>query len=405
MSKIIPFVTNIIKSKAAPDDITIYSHTNIKHFLTELFKMNSIDKIGENDYQKKSDYERSISLIVNIYMSDLCCVLDENNKIKKIKKMIDDIPCINIMNYSQFLKSKISQNYSRIETKRKSIIIILQRILNIKSCDMFNYINVSDRNSFFNEEKFFRLIEKGSFFMKEFIEKYRITKILCYKKNVFDKIIKDYQSFNYYDLSDVYQNIFTFEKFYKFYKYFEPILAQVNNIYNKVKSEPMINKNYYEKNYDTIFSAIEHSVKSFCDIFEDTIEEKLTKIKNENNEKLKKLENEMKDKINKLEKENIRLKNDINNLKNRVIVLEKENITLKNENNNLKNRLTKLEGTFKNIKKDLVCPITKKIFKNPVIICSGVTYEKSSLNDNITDSKCYPNNVVKNIILKCNDIL
>lgn len=241
--------------------------------------------------------------------------------------------------------------------------------------------------------------------MKEFIEKYRITKILCYKKNVFDKIIKDYQSFNYYALSDVYQNIFTFEKFYKFYKYFEPILAQVNNIYNKVKSEPMINKNYYEKNYDTIFSAIEHSVKSFCDIFEDTIEEKLTKIKNENNEKLKKLENEMKDKINKLEKENIRLKNDINNLKNRVIVLEKENITLKNENNNLKNRLTKLEGTFKNIKKDLVCPITKKIFKNPVIICSGVTYEKSSLNDNITDSKCYPNNVVKNIILKCNDIL
>ena len=49
--------------------------------------------------------------------------------------------------------------------------------------------------------------------MKEFIEKYRITKILCYKKNVFDKIIKDYQSFNYYALSDVYQNIFTFEKF------------------------------------------------------------------------------------------------------------------------------------------------------------------------------------------------
>jgi len=29
-------------------------------------------------------------------MSDLCCVLDENNKIKKIKKMIDDIPCITL---------------------------------------------------------------------------------------------------------------------------------------------------------------------------------------------------------------------------------------------------------------------------------------------------------------------
>ena len=63
----------------------------------------------------------------------------------------------------------------------------------------------------------------------------------------------------------------------------------------------------------------------------------------------------------------------------RIALLEEDIKKMKSDIKKLNTRLSIFESGFKYIKKDLQCPITKKIFKCPVIAQSRKPYEKYAL--------------------------
>ena len=84
---------------------------------------------------------------------------------------------INIIKYCEDWKAKISQRHKSILIQRKNIIIKLQRILCINSNNIMEYININEKDSLFDELKFYRLIEKAKLFIKNYLGKCRIKKI------------------------------------------------------------------------------------------------------------------------------------------------------------------------------------------------------------------------------------
>ena len=77
MSKVINFIKKILKEREQTQVETIgYSYQNINYFLTNLFKI-------QNDKENNLDEDDKIALtfIVNIYMSNLDDVKEEEKKI------------------------------------------------------------------------------------------------------------------------------------------------------------------------------------------------------------------------------------------------------------------------------------------------------------------------------------
>ena len=85
MSQVIPFIRKCIKERSKDDeDITDYSYKNIKHFIVDLFRMNSTSI----DDKKKEENEKALNLISNIFMSDLSNNEEENIKKERITKLL-----------------------------------------------------------------------------------------------------------------------------------------------------------------------------------------------------------------------------------------------------------------------------------------------------------------------------
>ena len=284
------------------------------------------------------------------------------------------------MNYANILKTKITTNHQRIIIQRKNIIIKLQRLLKLTSSNCTFYINTSDKNSLFEENKFYQLINLGKIVIKEFITKYNIRNDL----NIFDAILQDYQSFNYISLLNMNNYLYKMEKIYNVYNDFTPVFNFFEKLNNKLKENKMIDDDEYSDN-----------IESFCSLFEGSV----NKINLTFNEKCLVLEKRIK----KLEEDNKKVTEELKNQKKNHEEFEK--------------RIKILEDGFNLIKKELKCPITKKTFKNPVIGNSGITYEESSIknkmikknNDslnksNSTNTSFYPNLALKNIISIVNKI-
>jgi len=389
MSKVINFIKKILKEREQTQVETIgYSYQNINYFLTNLFKI-------QNDKENNLDEDDKIALtfIVNIYMSNLDDVKEEEKKIELLKKMIDSkVNNINLLNYSRILKAKIVTNHKKIMEQRKNIIIKLQRILKINSDDIIFYINISDKNDILEEKKFYRLIQYGKEEIEHFFTTYKIKK----STYVLEEILQKYQSFNYWSLININKYLYDIEKICNIYKDFSPVFNFFEKLNNKLKEKKMINENIYSNNIETFCSLFEKGVKNLNFSFENkfiALEKKIVNNKKETDE--------LRNKIKKLETEK-KLEND--ELRNKIKIMEK--------------RLTVLEDGFNDIKKELKCPITQKTFISPVVDKSGMTYEENSIKNrmikkssnvpinknNLSNVSFYPNLTLKKIILIVNKI-
>ena len=176
MSQVIPFIRKCIKERSKDDDdITDYSYKNIKHFIVDLFRMNSTSI----DDKKKEENEKALNLISNIFMSDLSNNEEENIKKERITKLLSyNNKKIDILHYSRNQKAILMKKHSATLNLRKKIIILIQKEI---EKNIFDKNKKFDNDSLFDEENFQRLITFSKSFVKEFIADYRLKKLLEYK--------------------------------------------------------------------------------------------------------------------------------------------------------------------------------------------------------------------------------
>lgn len=238
MSQVIPFIRKCIKERSKDDDdITDYSYKNIKHFIVDLFRMNSTSI----DDKKKEENEKALNLISNIFMSDLSNNEEENIKKERITKLLSyNNKKIDILHYSRNQKAILMKKHSATLNLRKKIIILIQKEI---EKNIFDKNKKFDNDSLFDEENFQRLITFSKSFVKEFIADYRLKKLLEYKSYIFDDIIVNYQSFNKKRLSDLNDYLLDFIEIYKLYNHFSPIFNLIEKINNNLKTESMIQDN------------------------------------------------------------------------------------------------------------------------------------------------------------------
>lgn len=280
---------------------------------------------------------------------------DEDEKIIKIQKMINLASYkINIFNYSQILKKKISTKYNKIITIRKDIINRLLKIMNIQPTNIVDFININKVNNIFNEKKFHRLIKKGYDYIANFRKDYKIKKLFV-EPDIFQKIINDYQSFNYSVLIKINLYLTYFNKIQLIYKNFIPIYNQIEILNNTLKQQEMLdddNDPAYIEDFYPLFENCADNFNRLLDEFRNSIKRSeinskklMARIKKleKDNEMLKKESNENKTKIKELEKNNSILKNVSNDNKIKIKRLEKDNAFLKKESNENKAKIKKLE--------------------------------------------------------------
>lgn len=180
------------------------------------------------------------------------------------------------------------------------------------------------------------------------------------ESSTFSVITEEFQTFNNIKLLSLFNIISNFLIIYNNYFSFLPLLNIINNIKNIFCSNNKVNMN------DNISVKIDE-IASMLKSQSFDISQKFKQLFSENYKISKNIEN---------------MNNEINNLKS--------------DNQSLNQRLQKLETKIDAIKQHLLCPITHSILKDPVVIPSGVSYERESIEEWINNHQSDPYNLSKN---------
>ena len=180
------------------------------------------------------------------------------------------------------------------------------------------------------------------------------------ESSTFSVRTEEFQTFNNIKLLSLFNIISNFLITYNNYFYFLLLLNIINNIKNIFCSNNKVNMN------DNISVKIDE-IASMLKSQSFDISQKFKQLFSENYKISKNIEN---------------MNNEINNLKS--------------DNQSLNQRLQKLETKIDAIKQHLLCPITHSILKDPVVIPSGVSYERESIEEWINNHQSDPYNLSKN---------
>jgi len=187
------------------------------------------------------------------------------------------------------------------------------------------------------------------------------------ESSTFSVITEEFQTFNNIKLLSLFNIISNFLITYNNYFSFLPLLNIINNIKNIFCSNNKVNMN-------------------------DNISVKIDEIAS----MLKSQSFDISQKFKQLFSENYKISKNIENMNNEINNLKSDNQYLKEDNQSLNQRLQKLETKIDAIKQHLLCPITHSILKDPVVIPSGVSYERESIEEWINNHQSDPYNLSKN---------
>ena len=361
-------------------------------FLYSLIEASSLEDYDKNDLFKYEETKSHIIFIVNYLMSETYVEKEEEAKISLLEILMDlnRVDKINISELFKNIKDYVSQEEISI---KKNIISIIKNKPNIKIGNIiFNADNQDD--DYLNEEYFYKIVFNGKELIKDFIEKYKVKKVLEFNSNIFDEIIVNHQSFNFQCLQSLNEYLEYFDKIYRLYNSFNSPFKQIEKI-NDILIIDDDFKNYFKNIYNGFEKGIIDINLSF-------------------DKKIAKLE---------IEQKNANLK--IKELTEKIYELNgqqkqsEETIKVLNKKvEKLDNKVSIMEKGFKDLKESLKCPITDEIMKEPVITPSGNSYEKKALQDWIkikqtdpksvqplTENQVYPNLFLGNIIEKFNKIM
>jgi len=329
--------------------------------LISLLKNNAIDKINHNNLFESQLFEKKISFITSVMMSESLDGIEEKNKQNLFRKLLAN---------NGVIISKLADNYKKslnieIYEIRKKILSFIKSKINIG----YDYGN----EDIFDEHSFYYYIFKWKEFISKFVSEFKIRQRFINKKP-YDEILINYQSFNIKSLSELYNFMDEFDNFYHIYMNYENIFYIMKKINLILKEKNMESKELITEEINRIYNDFEESTFNLSSLFNrlnskiEGVSEKV-KIHNKEIEKLK-MENKN------LIKDNINLKKDIG--------------ILKMDNKNLNDRVFVLETNWKELKDNLKCPLTEEILNSPVITPYGFTYERNEIEKWLKKSSTDP---------------
>ena len=361
------------------------SNKKLIKFLSGLIEASSKEEIDKNDLFKYEETKSHIIYIVNYLMSETHFDKEEEAKMKFFDVLMD-LNSFEKINISELFKElKYSATKEEISIK-KNIISIIKSKPNIKN-DIIIFNGNNHDDDYLNEDYFYKMVFNGKELIKEFIEKYKVKKVLEFNSNVFDEILDNHQSFNIQCLQSLNAYLEKFDKIYKLYNNFNSLFKQIEKINNILTAKKIMDDNY-KKYFQNIYDGFEKGVIDTNLSFDKKIAKLEMEQKNVNlkiKEFNKKLENTNK----KLDNINKKI-DELNSQQKRI----NEGIKVLNKKvQNLNNKLLIFEEGIKDMKEELECPITDEIMKEPVVTPSGNSYEKKALQNWIKINQTSPKSV------------
>ena len=189
------------KNEKNVDEITNeYIHST----LINLLENNSTDNIDINDLNVIESFEKNIKLVANGIISQSLSEEEEKSKEQLLKKLLNG-KGIKINKLANKYKMNIDKTIINL---RKKIVPLIKNKPNINSIN-------NGEEDVFDENSFYSYLCQGKQLIVDFLSKYRIKKRFSLNLQLFDDILKNYQSFNLDSLSNLYNYLEKFEIFYQ----------------------------------------------------------------------------------------------------------------------------------------------------------------------------------------------
>ena len=340
-------------------------------FITEFKKTYYDDKITKgnvNDIRKElisifGIYSHNLNkeeviMLVDYFISESGIPEKEKLKMETFCQILNPLECNTDFDdlYNKY-KNEVITN-ENLKNLRINIIKRIEELLHIRIID--------ENNNWLDDNLFIKYVSYIKEFIYNFIEKYHIQNFNL-ESSTFSVITEEFQTFNNIKLLSLFNIISNFLITYNNYFSFLPLLNIINNIKNIFCSNNKVNMN-------------------------DNISVKIDEIAS----MLKSQSFDISQKFKQLFSENYKISKNIENMNNEINNLKSDNQYLKEDNQSLNQRLQKLETKIDAIKQHLLCPITHSILKDPVVIPSGVSYERESIEEWINNHQSDPYNLSKN---------
>ena len=332
-------------------------------YITEFKKTYYDDKITKgnvNDIRKElisifGIYSHNLNkeeviMLVDYFISESGILEKEKLKMETFCQILNPLECNTDFDdlYNKY-KNEVITN-ENLKNLRINIIKRIEELLHIRIID--------ENNNWLDDNLFIKYVSYIKEFIYNFIEKYHIQNFNL-ESSTFSVITEEFQTFNNIKLLSLFNIISNFLIIYNNYFSFLPLLNIINNIKNIFSNNKVNMNDNISVKIDEIASMLKS--QSF------DISQKFKQLFSENYKISKNIEN---------------MNNEINNLKS--------------DNQSLNQRLQKLETKIDAIKQHLLCPITHSILKDPVVIPSGVSYERESIEEWINNHQSDPYNLSKN---------
>ena len=285
------------KNEKNVDEIT---NESIYNKLISLLEDNSTDDIDANDLNAVESFEKNIKLVANGLITQSLSEIEEKSKEKLLKTLLD-VKGTKINKLANKYKMNIDK---KIIDLRKKIVSLIKNKPNINSI-------INGEEDVFDENSFYDYLSQGKKLIFDFLTKYRIKKRFSLDLQVFDDILKNYQSFNLACLSNLYNYLEKFENYYQIYMNFATIIKSINKINNIINN--MKNVELDSKYIDNVYQRLEEGSFNIYSLF-DKLNKEIKKISGQVEINSKEIE--------KLKIDNEKLKIDNAQLNNRVDVLE-----------------------------------------------------------------------------------
>ena len=353
------------KNEKNVDEIT---NESIHNKLISLLEDNSTDDIDANDLNAVESFEKNIKLVANGLITQSLSEIEEKSKEKLLKTLLDG-KGTKINKLANKYKMNIDK---KIIDLRKKIVSLIKNKPNINSI-------INGEEDVFDENSFYGYLSQGKKLIFDFLTKYRIKKRFSLDLQVFDDILKNYQSFNLACLSNLYNYLEKFENYYQIYMNFATIIKSINKINNIINN--MKNVELDTKYIDNVYQGLEEGSFNIYSLF---------------------------DKLNK----------EIKKISGQVEINSKEIEKLKIDNAQLNNRVDVLEIGLKTMREELQYPNSSRIMESPIITPYGSTNEEKEIKDwiqkqgndpligkPIEENHLIKNYGLKNVIGKDNDMI
>ena len=221
-------------------DKAFKSSKDVKDFIIE-----NINKKSPYKNTSSTDYTKKLSLVVHQLLSYSV----DDNKMEEIKKNI----LLKIMSDKSI---NIKDEYKKIMLAMDEKVLKIRMDIMTMIKEEINAEGLGLDKDILNENVFYDLILREQGFIESFISKYKIRKFSC-DKNLFNRIINDYQSLNLNYLQLLYNHLFKFRSFFKLYNLFSTIFGHLENI---LDDKCIKNNSYIMNNLNKIYSIMESNV-------------------------------------------------------------------------------------------------------------------------------------------------